>query len=463
MRVVMQLIIAVLVMAMGFAAPDARAQGIEEKLDAAFDTMSNYTPPSVHMGNRRGMVTGGSLTIRTPVVNIRPFAMRGPSITVGCGGIDAFFGSFSMISKEQLVQAMRAIVTAAITYAFQIALEAMCPTCSDVLKWLQDKLAMANEFVTNSCEATRNFMDNSGIKNRIQDASYKWRADRGMSNDHAESRNQGSTKTATAAAQDEGGGPELNKLPAMGNQVWKILSNAGDASFGFSNDDFFEEIMSMTGTIVACIPKDGSCAAVKALDGAVPIGQQGEIEVWHKPSIMTLSSLVEGQATDAKQFTCGGTDCMEISISVNPVVGMAKKIRDAFLGTPGSAGIIAKMRYNYTGTPTDEELKWMKVGGSITGMAFKLARRDADLARGFIEDNAESMAAEAIVSYLDKYLMSAAVAAGRTDQNGMKEAIDLIKEARIAAHAQAQKYYEMDATKSARFEHYRARLELSAQ
>lgn len=445
---------------------EAHAQGIEDRLEQSFDAMVNYTQPSVYLGARRGVITGGSLTIRTPVTNIRPFSFRGPSISVGCGGIDAFFGAFSFISKEQLVQAMRAIVTAAITYAFQIALEAMCPTCARVLADIQDWLNKANEFLTNSCEATRNFMDNHGISNAIRSMAENWRAGKGTVDDNFEAKAQGDSTSSTSQADTESGGKTQQEIPAEGNQVWRILQHSGDASFGFSDNDFYEEIMSMTGTIIACTNGDPKCAEDQALDGSQHEGQKGELIIFRKPPVMTLAELVEGGQADSKQYKCDTADyCQRPTINTNPVEGMAQKIRVAFLGTggtnntSGSLGIINKMRFNYTSTPTDDEVKWMKVGGSLTAMLFRLAEKDPGAARGFVEDNAEAIAAEIIVGYLDKYMLSAKVAAGRIELSGLQESFDLIIAASNQAHADAQTYYNDTANKQQSYQAYLARMQ----
>jgi len=459
----------------GTFSTEVKAQGIESRLNDQFDAMVNYTSPTAYMGARRGVITGGSLSIRTPVVNIRPFALRGPSISIGCGGIDAYFGGFSFISKEQLVQAMRAIVTAAITYAFQIALEAMCPTCADILKTVQGWLKDINEMLTNSCEATRNFMDDSKITNAIKNTASRWRVDTGSSQDEQDAKNAGAATSTEEEARSESGGTVFQELPAEGNQVWQILRKSAGASFGFSNDEFMEEIMSMTGTVIACTPNDADpakCAAVGKADGGQHLGQNGEISIWRKPAVLTLSTLVEGGRSDAKQYSCDEAQkCSGVTLVTNPVEGMAQKIRVAFLGsgaayvspgsasTPASVGIIDKLRtYSQISTgPTAEEEKWMKVGGSFTAMIMRLAVKDPDAAKGFVNDNAEAIAAEIIVGYLDQWMVSAKVAAGRTDLTGLKEAVDLIENATKNAHNEAKKYYEMSMQRSQLYRTYAAR------
>lgn len=455
----------------------AQAQGIEQRLNDAFDAMANYTPPSVSLNARRGVISGGSMTIRTPNVGLRPFSLRGPSISVGCGGIDMFFGSFSFISKEQLVQAMRAIVTAALTYAFQIALEAMCPSCANVLGTLQDWLNQANEMLTNSCEATRNLMDQHGIKAAIKNAAESWRTALGTAKDPSDAKNQGATNSSVKAATEEStrGGGGANKdvrkeTVAEGNQVWQVLKRSPMASFGFDSNEFFEEIMSMTGTVIVCMPDDNDCAEVgTSVSTGDHIGQDGELQVWRRPPIMTLRDLVMGKAANSsvKQYRCVGDyeKCRKIEVATNPMVGMATQIRQAFNGTigpggnptGGSPGILWKVRFNYSSAPTAEEEKWLKVGGSLSAMAIRLAQKDLNMARGFVDDNAEAIAAEIILDYVSKYLLGANVALGRANQDGLDYAYELISQSTDAMRRDAKEFYEKSNKSMAMYQAFLAR------
>lgn len=104
--------------------------------------------------------------------------------------------------------------------------------------------------------------------------------------------------------------------------------------------------------------------------------------------------------------------------------------------------------------PTVDQEKWMKVGGAFTGMLLRLAVTDPDKARGFVRDNAEAIAAEIVVGYLDRWLLSARVAAGRTELSGLKEAIGLIEKANENAREEAKKYYDMSAQRAQLYRTY---------
>ena len=74
-----------------------------------FDTMLNHTAPTAHLGQRRGVLTGGSVNARNRIMNESLWHFVPPSFDAGCGGIDLFAGSFSFISAEQFQNLLRAI------------------------------------------------------------------------------------------------------------------------------------------------------------------------------------------------------------------------------------------------------------------------------------------------------------------------------------------------------------------
>ncbi|MGZ9927940.1 conjugal transfer protein TraH, partial [Escherichia coli] len=59
---------------------------------------SNTSQPQVWQGQAAGYASGGSLYARTQVKTIQLVSMTLPDINAGCGGIDAYLGSFSYIN-----------------------------------------------------------------------------------------------------------------------------------------------------------------------------------------------------------------------------------------------------------------------------------------------------------------------------------------------------------------------------
>ena len=85
----------------------------------------NYTRPTAYQGQQAGYATLGSLYVRTQPRNTSLAHIQLPSVRAGCGGIDIFGGSFSFISKEELIKLMEAIMQNAAGFAFELALESL--------------------------------------------------------------------------------------------------------------------------------------------------------------------------------------------------------------------------------------------------------------------------------------------------------------------------------------------------
>jgi conjugative transfer pilus assembly protein TraH len=71
-------------------AADPPRTGIGNQMTEMFDTMLNYTEPTAHLGQRRGVLTGGSLNARNRIMNESLWHFVPPSFDAGCGGIDLF-------------------------------------------------------------------------------------------------------------------------------------------------------------------------------------------------------------------------------------------------------------------------------------------------------------------------------------------------------------------------------------
>ncbi|EPE5737909.1 conjugal transfer protein TraH [Escherichia coli] len=84
---------------------------------------SNTTQSGVWQGQAAGYAYGGSLYARTQVKNVQLISMTLPDINAGCGGIDAYLGSFSFINGEQLQRFVKQIMSNAAGYFFDLALQ----------------------------------------------------------------------------------------------------------------------------------------------------------------------------------------------------------------------------------------------------------------------------------------------------------------------------------------------------
>lgn len=130
-----------------------------DPMQTIFNDMYNSTPPRFsQQGNGRYGVSLGSFSYRPNIsqpANI--VAARMPNFKMdGCGNIDMFVGSFSMISGDELSQMARAIMQGAATYAFDLALTSISPMASDIKKELTRMVQEMNKFSKNGCEIGAN-------------------------------------------------------------------------------------------------------------------------------------------------------------------------------------------------------------------------------------------------------------------------------------------------------------------
>lgn len=130
--------------AMGFGLKD-----VYENLHVNNTKYGNYQDASA------GYYSGGSSVIRTKKTAIQPFAMNLPSITSGCNGIDAFAGSFSMISGPELMAIGKNIGAQAPVYAFHLGLKTYAPQIEQTLKDLRNLQMQLNQFGIGHCKATQ--------------------------------------------------------------------------------------------------------------------------------------------------------------------------------------------------------------------------------------------------------------------------------------------------------------------
>lgn len=124
-----------------FLSHAVRADGVGSSLDSFFNGLgygTNVTNPSAYKGQAASYYNGGSLYVRSAVKNAQLVSITVPSVKMGCGGIDAFMGGFSHINSDQLVEFGRAVVSNAVPFAVDLALQTWAPQIKQIRDQLQD-------------------------------------------------------------------------------------------------------------------------------------------------------------------------------------------------------------------------------------------------------------------------------------------------------------------------------------
>lgn len=231
--------------------PSSTASASDGGMQKLFDDMGAYgnaTGPGAYKAQGMNIVSGGSLFMRVPQRNYKLAQVELPSLKYGCGGIDLHAGSFSFVGKAQLVAMMKNIGSAAVTYAFQLALDSISPQINKILTGLQSTAQAINSTNINSCEAGQAIT--KGLTGDWQETQKWWAKTSGpitgLFADHSDAREQtegddGKTNSALAAISD----PKAKAQALPGNVAWRAL-----ASMGGLDDTDRKLLMSLSGTVI---------------------------------------------------------------------------------------------------------------------------------------------------------------------------------------------------------------------
>jgi hypothetical protein len=110
---------------------------------------------SAWSSQRQGHYAAGGFSVRMAIDRTPLFTITPPRFQVGCGGIDAFWGGFSFLNAEWLIQKLRNIMQAAPMYAFQMALQTLCPACAELLATLEAIANQLNSLALDDCEGAK--------------------------------------------------------------------------------------------------------------------------------------------------------------------------------------------------------------------------------------------------------------------------------------------------------------------
>ncbi|MDF7630758.1 conjugal transfer protein TraH [Erwiniaceae bacterium L1_55_4] len=210
----------------------------------------NYTQAAAWQGQSAGYLTGGNLFIRTPVRNIQLISVTLPDIKSGCGGIDAYLGSFSFINSDSIKIMGKQILSNAAGYAFDLGLETICPQCKAVKDYLQKLAADTNNMNISTCQAAQSIV--GGLWPKTQAASAQICQDLGTKHDvfsdWAASRQGCGVGGETSSVFDKATDDEKKRIPRNRNLTWDTFTKLNQF---FSNDRALKEfIMSMVGTVI---------------------------------------------------------------------------------------------------------------------------------------------------------------------------------------------------------------------
>ncbi len=205
--------------------------------------------PGAYMAQTRGFIAGGSLNIRAGYEPVQLFSINPPRIRAGCGGLDLFFGGISFVNKDQFVNMLRTIGQNALGYAFQIGLEAVCPTCLEQLKSLLNRIQGWQDMFTDTCQAAKSIVNwaAGSIAESSISACEQRMIEEGEDPDTAQRECAEGNKTLRKLVDLKNESFAQNTVPkarVYGNAVWDALRRAD------LTDQEKEIVQSLIGTFV---------------------------------------------------------------------------------------------------------------------------------------------------------------------------------------------------------------------
>lgn len=225
---------------------------VNKDMNQFFDKLgfaSNTTQPAVWQGQAAGYASGGSLYARTQVKNIQLISMTLPDINAGCGGIDAYLGSFSFISGEQLQRFVKQIMSNAAGYFFDLALQTTVPEIKTAKDFLQKMASDINSMNLSSCQAAQGIV--GGLFPKTQVSQQKVCQDiAGESNifsDWAASRQGCTVGGKSDSVRDKAGEKDKERITKNINIMWQALSK--NRMFD-GNKELKEFVMTLTGSLI---------------------------------------------------------------------------------------------------------------------------------------------------------------------------------------------------------------------
>lgn len=126
-------------------------------LDDAWNNITTQSGSSIQNQGAVGF-SGGSFTMATPNVKQSLFNVTTPTISAGCSGISIDMGAFQY-NKEAIVNFITGLLQQAPGYAFNLAMQVLCPSCTDLLNTMNQMAGIINGMQLDSC-ATLNFAGN---------------------------------------------------------------------------------------------------------------------------------------------------------------------------------------------------------------------------------------------------------------------------------------------------------------
>lgn len=332
------------------------AQLSADSLTSVFDSYSQGSA-GTYQSKSATHFYGGNVTAR--INQPAPKNLVGftpPSYKAGCGGIDIYGGSFSLISGDEVVQMARGIAQGAAPYFFNLAVSSICASCGVTLQNLSDRLNELNQFAKTSCENFYAELDKkTEWTDRAQQASLvkgvALDQSLGMQNWVSSVMDYAPNKSALSAGTQEKF--TSNIMFSVFDNVIALESDSGWANTIFSSRlELIQIMMDITGTAIADFE---------------PVQGQSykEITFTNYPATLDPLEWMYGKKDNQAEYSYKRIRCSE-SLAADPkclkVVATAsteQALNSKYLGyLTGSAGIFKRLKTK--STMEEPQIKFMR-------------------------------------------------------------------------------------------------------
>lgn len=235
-------------------------------IDRFFESLGgyvNHSAPGAYHDQAAGYYTGGGYAIRQNNKVVTPINISLPRLGVGCNSLDMYFGSFSILTGQELVGLLRRIGTAAPTYAAQLYLRTKTSVIEGLTAQIRKYLQASTGQQLNACYLGQQIV--GGLLPKGTAASEQICMDQKRSTNidwfgarkHCDSSSSVNNDIELLKKQEK----FKDLLMGEYNLVWHVLQKMDQYQ---GNEELAQFIMSVTGTLIS--KKEGERYRLKVIE-----------------------------------------------------------------------------------------------------------------------------------------------------------------------------------------------------
>jgi conjugative transfer pilus assembly protein TraH len=295
----------------------------------------SYTAPGAFRSQSMNIITGGEMQIRAPVRTYQLWNASMPSLKAGCGGVDAYLGSFSFINGAQFKQMVQQVANNTVGLIINSALKSINPVIASSLEKLQDDIMKMGNFNRNTCQMAEGLVEGlSGMTgmNTYSSCIKMGMEFRGWSQQEAQEKCKVNAPSEAKASVSAGGDRAVTSVTKDTNIIWESLKSSS-----LSKEEK-EMYMNISGTIIMYADPTDPSAKRRGPQELVPSVENLNAMMNGDGPIDLGDPAMVGKIKIMNWMSCEDADCISISRSpkvITPftthVVNMLTGIRDKML------------------------------------------------------------------------------------------------------------------------------------